>query len=176
MGLERPGNRLVMAIEGSAGRPQPPWGLADRIERLMPVHPASEELAAYWRKKAAGAALPRRDDIVAAEIPRLLPHLAVLDPVAGAGDWSYRLVGTALSRRYGYDWTGKRLTEVFNQPTAATLIALYDRVAATRTPSFITGRAEVTNREHVVYETATLPILGRDGATVWMLLGVFFFN
>jgi hypothetical protein len=34
----------------------------------------------------------------------------------------------------------------------------------------------VPGREHVVYETATLPILGRDDVTIWMLLGGFFLN
>jgi hypothetical protein len=176
MSIGRPVFPVAMSMETGSGGGLPPWDLAGRRERTEPLHPLGQALLAYCRSKSAPGKLPRRDDILANEIPALLPNLAILEPVPGGGDWRFRLVGTQLVLRYGFDWTGRLLTELFNPPTAQELLTLYNRVAADLTPVFVTGRAQVAGREHVIYETATLPILGRDEATVWMLLGVFFHN
>src|SRR5690348_17873717 len=56
-------------------------------------------LLAYWRGKLRGRAMPRRADIDPAEIPRLLPHLQLVERIDGR--YRYRLAGTAIVAAYG---------------------------------------------------------------------------
>jgi hypothetical protein len=153
------------------------WGtLADRRVLAAPTHRAAKALLTYWQSKAPVEGVPRRQDIEPAEIVPLLPNLMIIEPVAEGSDWKYRLVGTAVAQRYGFDWTGQRLTELLDAATAPSVIQFYNDLAAARTAAFVTGRAQAEGREHIVYECAALPILGSDGASVWVLLGVFFHN
>jgi hypothetical protein len=154
-----------------------PWGtIVDRQVLASPTHDAAKALLAYWRQKCPPGGLPRRTDIVAAEIPLLLPDLMIIEPVVGVSDWEYRLVGQRLVTRYGFDWTGKHMSALLDDATAAEAIRFYDAVAAARAPAIVTGRMQAKGDESVLYECAALPILGRDGTSVWVLLGVFFHN
>jgi hypothetical protein len=72
MGADRPSNRLLMSMDGGSQNPQPPWNLLDRVERAAPEHKMSKALLAYWEQKKLSGGLPRRDDIVAGDIPRML--------------------------------------------------------------------------------------------------------
>jgi hypothetical protein len=165
------------ASGGFAMKASRSWGtLADRRVLSAPTHSACKALLAYWQSKRSGGSLPRRKDIVPAEIPQLLPHLMIIEPVNGGGDWKYRLVGTAVAQRYGFDWTGKKMTELLDAATAPAIIRFYSDVAAMRAPNFVMGRAMIEGRDHVVYECGSFPILGSDGVTVWILMGVFFHN
>jgi hypothetical protein len=153
------------------------WGtLADRRVLAAPSHRACKALLAYWQSKRSNGGLPQRKDIVPAEIPQLLPHLMIIEPVDGGSDWRYRLVGTAVTHRYGFDWTGKKLTELLDAETAPSIVRFYSDIAATRMPNFVMGRAMMEGRDHIVYECGSFPILGNDGVTVWVLMGVFFHN
>ena len=160
-----------------AGRRGPPWHVTDRQISATPRHLQADELLAYWRTKAPPDGLPRRVDIVAAEIPRLLPSLCIAEPVDDGGDWRFRLVGTSLAMRYNFDWTGRRVSELSQRDVADSIIALFHRLAQERAPGFVTASVRVPSNPHMlVYEAAVLPIIGRDGSTVWMLAGLFFFN
>jgi hypothetical protein len=153
------------------------WGtLEDRHVLAAPTHAACKALLAYWQSKVPSGGLPQRRDIVPGEIPQLLPYLMIIEPVDGSSDWKYRLVGTALPKRYGFDWTGMKLTELLDAAPASLIIGFYNDVASRRTPAFATGRAMIEGRDHIVYEIGAFPILGTDGVTVWILMGVFFHN
>jgi hypothetical protein len=155
---------------GRSGRPAP----VNRVLLDAPAHPSVKELLAYWQSKCAASGLPGRDDIGLAEIPRLIPHLAILEPVAGTRDWTHRLVGTRIAERYGSDATGRTVGELYETSTAAELQDFYAKVAASRMPAFVTGRSQDPEIHHILYEGTALPILGRDGVTVWILVGLFF--
>jgi hypothetical protein len=154
----------------------PVWTVSDRRLLARPIHPAARALFAYWRSRCGPAGVPRREDIIAAHIPRLLPHIAILEPAPGRHDWRVRLFGTSLAWRYDVDCTSKRVREVYEPGTADVLIETYDRVACDRRPVFMAGLALNRAGESVAYEGAALPILGRDGTTVWVLTGTFFNN
>ena len=152
----------------------PPWHVTDRRTGSTPEHAAAQELLAYWQSKAPPGGVPRRVDIVAAEIPRLLPNLAIAEPIEAGGDWRFRLVGTWLATRYDFDWTGRRVSELSQRDVADEIIALFNRLAQERVPAFVQARARIPPDEQLAYEAAVLPILGRDDRTMWMLAGLFF--
>ncbi|MDA0262380.1 MAG: PAS domain-containing protein [Proteobacteria bacterium] len=70
----------------------------------------------YWRSKAKDGQLPARSDINPVDIPRLMPHVVILDvrrePVL---DFRYRLIGTYVVEHLCADRTGSWLSEIEHQ-------------------------------------------------------------
>jgi hypothetical protein len=85
----------------------------------------------YWRRKAAGRAMPRRADIDPTEIPKLLPHVRLVE-VVGTGQYRYRLVGTEVRKLHGPDPTGRYVHETVTGAIGARIIALYDECVHSR--------------------------------------------
>jgi len=141
-----------------------------------PTLKSTKELVTYREGKRPPGGLPRRDDIVAYEIPHLLSNLMIAEPIDGGADWIYRLVGTAIVARSGRDTTGMRMRQIFPPEVADVYIGDYRRGVENRAPWFARGYFVLPGTEHVQFESVGLPILGRDGATVWLLLGVFYLN
>ena len=86
----------------------------------------------YWRRKAAGRAMPRRRDIDPIEIPKLLPDVMLVDVVAG-GRYRYRLIGTENPQAQGVFATGRYLDEVLPGPEYRNhVLSLYDECVQRR--------------------------------------------
>src|SRR5271154_2797991 len=88
--------------------------------------PGRKEPHANWLRKGAGRRLPGRRDLDPADIPRLLPHVMLVEVPAG-GRYRYRLIGTENVREHGIDATGRYLDEVLPGPDyKAHVLRLYD--------------------------------------------------
>jgi hypothetical protein len=74
--------------------------------------PPLQSLLEYWLSKRAGAPMPLRTAIDPLDIPLLLPHLMLTEPVESGADFRYRLVGTAVVEAAGIDFTGRRQSEL----------------------------------------------------------------
>jgi hypothetical protein len=85
----------------------------------------------YWRRKAAGRRMPRRADIDPIEIPKLLPHVRLID-VIGPGRYRYRLVGTEIQTFHGANPTGRYVHEVLGGPVGTRIVAIYDECMCDR--------------------------------------------
>jgi hypothetical protein len=85
-----------------------------------------QEAFEYWRGKAAGRPMPCRADIDPTEIPRLLPHVMLVDVLDG-GRYRYRLIGTENASAHGFEATGRYLDEVLpGSEYKAHVLGLYD--------------------------------------------------
>lgn len=73
--------------------------------------PLLEEALLYWRGKGAGRPMPSRTDLDPVEIPKLLPHVMLIDVVA-PGRYRFRLIGTAIADEQGLNATGSDVREV----------------------------------------------------------------
>lgn len=90
----------------------------------------------YWRRKAADRRMPSRHDIDPTDIPKLLPHVMLVDVVDG-GRYRYRLIGTENERAHGLNATGRFLDEVLKgDEYRAHVIALYDQAVGERRPVY----------------------------------------
>ena len=69
----------------------------------------------YWRLKSAGKPMPRRSDIDPLDIPKLLPHVMVVEALP-SGRYRYRLIGTENADAQGVYATGRYLDEVLPGP------------------------------------------------------------
>jgi len=89
----------------------------------------------YWRRKAAGRRMPRRGDLDPIEIPRLLPHVMLVE--VAEGRYRYRLIGTENERAQGINATGCFIDDVLKGPEYKThVIGLYDTVVRERRPVY----------------------------------------
>jgi hypothetical protein len=76
-------------------------------------HATLGALFRYWDKKRNGRAMPARRDIDPIEMgPKLLPHLMLCELADHGSRIRFRLVGTFLVKRLGYDPTGQWLTDL----------------------------------------------------------------
>jgi hypothetical protein len=76
-------------------------------------HAALSALFRYWEKKRGARKMPARHDIDPIEMDRrLLPHLMLCEVSANGNIVRFRLVGTSLAKRLGFDPTGQRLSDL----------------------------------------------------------------
>jgi hypothetical protein len=124
-------------------------------------------LLTYWRSKLAGRAMPQRADIEPTEIPQLLPHLQLVDRVAGR--YRYRLAGTAIIAAYGNELTGKFVDEIIPAGRRAVAEGHYNTVYETKRPLFVRNKYTTTRDIDIVASRVILP-LSEDGASVSMVV------
>jgi len=86
----------------------------------------------YWDSKRRGRAMPSRADIDPAEIVAFLPGIMLIDVIADARRFVYRLVGTREAAMRGRDPTGKSVSEGFYGASAEASMASYQDVVARR--------------------------------------------
>ncbi|HEV2302302.1 MAG TPA: PAS domain-containing protein [Stellaceae bacterium] len=134
---------------------------------LKITDPRLAEALAYWRRKCAGRAMPGRADIDPVEIPKLLPHVMLVD-VLGPGRYRYRLIGTENAIEHGINATGLDLEDVLTGPDyRAHVLNLYDECVAARRPLyseslFLSPQSQIVERHTKVL---FMP-LSEDGETV----------
>lgn len=159
----------------------------DEIERFRHAirEKRLQEFFDYWLAKWKGKAIPRKEDIDPAEIPHLLPHLMLVEPVAGGkqGDnlhpnslrFRWRLMGSYLVGFAGLDFTGKFLDELPLGHISGACHRLFS--IGVRQGRFVMIDAELQfidnglypNKGLVPFRSVALP-LSNDGRTVNVLL------
>jgi len=125
----------------------------------------------YWEQKRGSRAMPMRHDIEPADLKAYLPHLSLVEPLPD-GAFRYRLVGSAITERYGRNSTGKTLQEIYADKPA--IVGWMSRVmlAVTieRRPVLATGTLGAVGKDHILSEALLLP-LSDDGVNVTMIFG-----
>jgi hypothetical protein len=128
---------------------------------------------AYWRKRRGDRPMPARRDFDPAEVPSLLPHLQLIDIVAGR--FRYRLVGTELVQMFGRDYTGEFADELFHGPRSQMICEVYSAVCEARQPMFLRNRYLTTKNLDLIANRLYLP-LSEDACQVNMILGAMTFD
>lgn len=76
-------------------------------------HATLGALFRYWERKRGTRKTPARNDIDPIEMDRrLLPNLMLCEVLEHGAGMRFRLVGTALVKRLGFDPTGQRLSDL----------------------------------------------------------------
>ena len=89
----------------------------------------------YWCRIAAGRPMPQRRDLDPVDIPRLLPHIMLVD--VEHGRYRYRLIGTANAQEHGMNATGRYVDEAIKGPEyRAHALRLYDETVRARRPVY----------------------------------------
>jgi hypothetical protein len=129
--------------------------------------PRLADALAYWRGKRGSRAMPGRADIDPVEIPKLLPHVMLVD-VLGPGSYRYRLIGSENANEHGINATGLSLDQVLTPPEyRAHVLGLYDECVAARRPLYSESLFLSPQGQSVERHTKVLFLpLSDDGETV----------
>jgi hypothetical protein len=146
----------------------------------MPAHPVSHplllSLLGYWQEKRGARPLPARRDIDPLEIgTALLPHLVLADLFDRGTHVRFRLVGTAVVKRLGFDPTGRYLATAARGPWFDELAALYRLVYAERAPVY--GESQLRWGEGRALGTQQIALpLSQDGPDPAIALSALAFS
>ncbi len=139
-----------------------------------PRHPGAKLTFDVWQERMAQGGFVVGRDIPSRALGGVLRNLAVYEPLEGGEDFRIRIAGTAFFRRYGYDVTGRRLSELFDEP-------LFDRIRDGINAMLDAGEPRSVAVEHVQgnrkplrFEVLFLPVTPPGGAGQWSLTGMFF--
>lgn len=143
--------------------------LSGRAFRAQLVTQGQRELFDYWLRSAGQRRMPARSDLDPLKVPRLLPHIGLIDVRAGVDQASFRLAGTRLHDIYGQEITGKRADEVFSGDSAEYWHRIHARVMEKGLPLHGVVRGPAKGRDHVVLFWLRLP-LSEDGGRVDRIL------
>jgi PAS domain-containing protein len=95
------------------------------VEELSSIQ---KEFLAYWREMAADRAAPRRQDIDVLDVPKLMPHVIILNVLEDPLDFQYRLVGTAQREMSLLDYTGMKMSEIDGRGPGSGIWSILDNV------------------------------------------------
>lgn len=116
--------------------------------------------------------MPSRRDIDPLHFPWMLGNVSLVEVHRGMGEtalrYRFRLVGTRVVQRLGYDLTGKRLEELAEPQYRARLAAAYGELVHRCEPMVEHLNMPIDDHHHD-YEMLRLPF-SSDGATVDMLM------
>lgn len=141
--------------------------------------PLLQEVWRYWRDKKADRELPLRADIEPTEIPHLLPSLFLVEVIEPGPPMRLRLrlAGTAFRRFFGFDPTGREMSEDDLRLDRARFCSEWREMLQQRRPRWARVRqrlsGELVGREGLgaVHFTGLVLPLSRDGTAADMLLG-----
>ena len=145
-------------------------GSASIAFRAQLVVPEQRQLYDYWLEKSADRQMPDRRDISPAHIPRLLPHISLIDVDALNGDCRIRLAGTRLRDVYDREITGLPLADLDFGSRRDYWLAAYQRTIVDGKPTQGVVRGPRLNKEHLVQYWLKLPLSRNGGHGVGMIL------
>lgn len=146
------------------------------LESEAPLSPMGREFLLYWHSKCPappGSGFPTRADIAPEEIPRLLPHIFMVDVLEREGedlDFRFRLVGTAIANIEG-EHTDRQLSDMFPDRAAYEVLWRQYRDAVAGKIWVRRETLRWRDRDHVEYEVILAP-LQDDAGRVSMLIGL----
>jgi hypothetical protein len=131
--------------------------------------PISHHLDLYhhWLGKTNGRVMPAHGDIDPVDIPKVLPHIALVHKPDG--QYRFRLVGTNIAETIGQDLTGAPI-DSHSGDAGAPLEGIAERVFTTARPVFVTGFFK-TGLGAVQNVSALFLPLSDDGRHVNMMVG-----
>lgn len=132
---------------------------------------ALQQLHAYWDARRAGRSYPARDEIDPLDLRFILGSLILVDVEAEPRRYRYRLFGSDIARRQGFDMTGKYLEQHPWPELAAMARQTYGEVITSGQPALI-RRHGLLNDQYVDHVSLILP-LGHSQVEM-LLAGVVF--
>lgn len=133
--------------------------------------PLLQRLYEYWNGKRAGRAFPGREEIDPLELRFMLGSIILLDIEPDPLRFRYRLFGSEIVRRQGFDMTGKYLDQHPWPELAALAKTAYLQVLETKGPTKI-RRDGLIGDQYVRHDSLILP-LGHERVEM-LLIGVVF--
>jgi hypothetical protein len=146
--------------------PQVQWApAADSLDEA-----ALRALYAYWLDLPPGPRAPRAADIDPLRMRGALGYVMLMDAVDDGRDFRYRLYGSAIAERSGFDATGKLISEIAVTPLREFFLASYRACRARVTPLF-TRHVPPYDVHVVSWDRLILPLNDGQGGIDRLLVG-----
>lgn len=144
--------------------------LTDRFEG-----PNCIRVCAYWKRLLGHFSIARWDDVDLMDIHDVATHIAVKDAIDGGAEFRNRYWGTGLVASFGFEGSGKLLSEYYKKEDAQEIVAMMSQALAADMPSRYYGRAiYVPDRNYKHFEMGIFPLADADGAAMKLLLSYDF--
>mgnify|MGYP001162381607 CR=1 FL=1 len=127
-------------------------------------------LQAYWADLPAGCRVPRAAAVNPARMKPALGYVMLLDVLEGGRDFRYRVYGSAIAARSGFDATGRTVTELPVAPLTEYFLAGY-RACLRRVAPLFTRHAPPVLLHVVGWDRLILPLEDDGGAIARLLVG-----
>lgn len=118
-----------------------------------------QRLLGYWEEKRGGRSFPARRDLDAMDFRFALGHVFLIDVEYAPLRFRYRLCGSVMTARTGYDLTGRLVDDIPVPETRALTLALYRRAVEERRPVHLVGARPLDDQtwrtEHVAMPLAS---------------------
>ena len=135
--------------------------------------PILQRLHGDWENRRRGRAFPARSDFDVLDLKYIIGQLALVDVAYDPMRFRFRLHGTGISQRVGYEMTGKDVDEL--SPLLSSLVRRhFIAVVEQRVPLVEVRERPIMDDRVLASETLVLP-LSRDGVTIdTLILGLVF--
>ena len=123
----------------------------------------------YWLKKCCGRSLPDRRSLYPIDRQASLGWISLIDVTDNSRRFQYRLISEQLTRRLGYEMTGRYVEDIPDDKTKTYVQNLYAEAVDTRVPLYERSKRFFSNRswEH---EVLVLPFAPDDGAVDMLMV------
>lgn len=124
-----------------------------------------KQLLQYWLQIHLGTKLPSRKDLDPSNLVEALPFIAMMDVEQNPFRLKFRLIGTAVNRAFGRDFTGKYFDEEFEDYQTSVGYQQRKTVAETGLPLHYFGKGKLKyNLDFTTVEWILLPLAsnGKD--------------
>jgi hypothetical protein len=125
-------------------------------------HKNSHLLVGYWNRVRGGRAVPDQTDIDPRAIKRMLASVFILD-VDNPSRPIYRLAGTGLCERFGFELRGTGFLAHWDAQSAVALASLLRQALMMRKPVCVSSIGTSANAGMVELETVLAPISFNGG-------------
>jgi hypothetical protein len=113
----------------------------------------------YWNTKRAGRQMPARSDLdPVIEIPKLLPHIILIDVRFEPMDFRFRLVGSHVRQNLTRDYVGEWFSALANYNPQSTIWPRHQAVVETSQPTLQRPTYIGPHRDFIAVENVLLPL------------------
>ncbi|MFC7049419.1 PAS domain-containing protein [Emcibacter nanhaiensis] len=140
---------------------------------LSDIEPkALRDLFIYWNKIRGEKSMPSRKDFRPSDVPRLLPHIVMVDVEQDSGRYLTRLVGTETVKAMGIDLTGRYVNDV---PQMSVVLERYQWIVENKTPYIYTGQLAWSEKSYLEYFALGLPLSDDDKRVDIIMWGLVYY-
>ncbi len=125
----------------------------------------------YWLRLPKAGALARFDAIDPLEMRPALGNVMLLEADDAADDYRYRLYGSRIAERVGFDLTGKFTRDVPTHPAIGLFFRVCYRACAQRKVPLFTRHTPPTSVGVAYWSRLVLPLADEKGAARHFLVG-----
>ena len=132
------------------------------------LHPKLRALWQFWDELRGPRLAPRTDEVHALVLKPWLGSILLLDVIDGGRDFRYRLYGSVAAERFGFDLTGRLVSQCIDEVGPKPLLE-YRRVVERGLPEAV-ARISPAARDYLQMDKLALPLAAVDGGPIVRIL------